>query len=337
MKFLRDILDKQKPLFAKGGKYEKFHYLFEAGETFMFVPNEVTPKKGAQIRDAIDLKRLMMTVVIAMIPCLLFGIWNVGHQHFLSFGQSASFIDKIIIGSKQVLPGVNISNLIIIERVAWWIHIIGILLFAIYVSYSKHLHIFLAFPNIYHSNDQELGKMNNMKSITNEINVMMGKPSEDNQQDVPTRFGVKDVEDLSWKNILDAYSCSECGRCTSVCPPNITGKKLSPRKIMMDVRDRAEEIGNKIDKNKKYDDKSLVGDYITYEEIFACTSCNACVEECPLNINPLDIILESRRYSALEESNLPNEWNSMLQNVETNFSPWKFPIDQRGDWYKKES
>ena len=283
----------------------------------------------------LDANLILIFEIILMIAILTMNATDLLLQDLNEYNKTGSFYFSSFI--KPLFIGVNISNLIIIERVAWWIHIIGILLFAIYVSYSKHLHIFLAFPNIYHSNDQELGKMNNMKSITNEINVMMGKPSEDNKKDIPTRFGVKDVEDLSWKNILDAYSCSECGRCTSVCPPNITGKKLSPRKIMMDVRDRAEEIGNKIDKNKKYDDKSLVGDYITYEEIFACTSCNACVEECPLNINPLDIILESRRYSALEESNLPNEWNSMLQNVETNFSPWKFPIDQRGDWYKKES
>ena len=236
---------------------------------------------------------------------------------------------------KPLFTEISTDTLLIIERVSWWIHIIGIFMFAIYVSYSKHLHIFLAFPNIYYSGSHFLGKMTNMESITNEINTMMGKTTIDSSQEVPSRFGVKDIEDLSWKNLMDAYSCSECGRCSSVCPPNITGKKLSPRKIMMDVRDRADEVGRKIDNKESYNNKSLVGDYISYEEIFACTSCNACVEECPLNINPLDIIIESRRYAALEESNLPNEWNAMLQNIETNFSPWKFPINERSDWYKK--
>ena len=160
--------------------------------------------------------------------------------------------------------------------------------------------------------------MENMPSITNEIKSMMGENVSSNITP-PKRFGAKDITDLSWKNLLDAYSCSECGRCTTECPPNITGKKLSPRKIMMDVRDRADEIGNMIDQKKDYENKSLIGDYITKEELFACTTCNACVEACPLNINPLDIIIECRRYTALEESSSPSEWNSMFQNIETNF------------------
>ena len=174
-----------------------------------------------------------------------------------------------------------------------------------------------------------------MDSITNEIKIMMGISTEE-VNEPSKRFGAKDITDLSWKNILEAYSCSECGRCTSVCPANITGKKLSPRKIMMDVRDRSEEIGKMKDKNLNYDNKSLLGDYISKEEIFACTSCNACVEECPININPLDVIIECRRYAALEDSNIPAEWNSMMQNIETNFSPWKFPIDERSNWFKKD-
>ena len=289
-----------------------------------------TELKGWPILDA---NLILIFEIILMIAILTMNASDLVLQDKNEYSSTGSFYFSSFM--KPLFSEMSINSLLILERVSWWIHIIGIFLFAIYVSYSKHLHIFLAFPNIYHSNNQDLGKMTNMNSITNEINTMMGKTVDESNDDVPSRFGAKDIEDLSWKNLMDAYSCSECGRCSSVCPPNITGKKLSPRKIMMDVRDRADEIGRKIDQNEKYDDKSLVGDYISYEEIFACTSCNACVEECPLNINPLDIIIESRRYAALEESNLPNEWNSMLQNIETNFSPWKFPINERSDWYKK--
>lgn len=281
----------------------------------------------------LDANLILIFEIILMMAILTMNASDLVLQDLKEYPNTGDFYFSNFI--KPLFNGISVSNLLIVERVSWWIHIIGIFLFAIYVSYSKHLHIFLAFPNIYHSSSQVLGKMNNMKSITDEINHMMGKIKKDDNQEVPSRFGVKDIEDLSWKNLMDAYSCSECGRCSSVCPPNITGKKLSPRKIMMDVRDRADEIGRKIDNNETYNNKSLVGDYISYEEVFACTSCNACVEECPLNINPLDIIIESRRFAALEESNLPNEWNTMLQNIETNFSPWKFPINERSDWYKK--
>lgn len=286
--------------------------------------------KGWPILDA---NLILIFEIILMVAILTMNASDLLLQDLKEYPYTGNFYFSSII--KPIFNEISVSTLLIIERVSWWIHITGIFLFAIYVSYSKHLHIFLAFPNIYNSGNQALGKMTNMNSITNEINTMMGKTTNDNNQEVPSRFGIKDVEDLSWKNLMDAYSCSECGRCSSVCPPNITGKKLSPRKIMMDVRDRADEVGRKIDNNETYNDKSLVGDYITYEEVFACTSCNACVEECPLNINPLDIIIESRRYAALEESNLPNEWNAMLQNIETNFSPWKFPISERSDWHKK--
>ena len=235
---------------------------------------------------------------------------------------------------KFLFLDLSISNLIYIERISWWLHIIGIFCFALYITYSKHLHIFLSFPNIYYSKNDPLSKIENMPSITNEIKSMMGIAN--STSEIPTaRFGAKDVTDLSWKNIMDAYSCSECGRCTSECPANITGKKLSPRKIMMDVRDRADEIGKQLDNKKSINENTLFSNYISKEEIFACTSCNACVEACPININPLDIILEVRRYSALEESSSPNEWNSMFQNIETNYSPWKFPIDERTNWTKE--
>ena len=236
-----------------------------------------------------------------------------------------------------MLNGFDESELIFIERTAWWVHIVGIFSFALYVTYSKHLHIFLAFPNTYHANNEPLGKMKNMPEITSEINMMLGVANNTEvQEQTINRFGAKDISDLSWKNLLDAYSCTECGRCTEECPANLTGKKLSPRKIMMDTRDRAEEYGKILDQNGNPEIKNfLLDSYVTREEINACTSCNACTEACPININPLEIILELRRYVALEESKAPNEWNMMFQNIETNFSPWKFPIEDRFKWNKE--
>lgn len=238
-----------------------------------------------------------------------------------------------------LLNGLSDNGLMMVERGCWWLHIIGIFAFLNYLPYSKHLHIILAFPNAYFARLQPMGKMENMSSIQNEVLYAMQPelaPTGENAES-PKKFGAKDVTDLSWKNLLDAYSCTECGRCSAACPANITGKLLSPRKIMMDTRDRAEDIGRNINKNGEFKDdgKSLLHDYILVEELRACTTCNACVQECPVSINPLDIILQLRRYLVMEESNSPQEWAVMFGNVENNFAPWKFSPDERDKWTRE--
>ncbi|RYZ46817.1 MAG: (Fe-S)-binding protein, partial [Sphingobacteriales bacterium] len=241
-----------------------------------------------------------------------------------------------------LFDGASDSALLIIERVCWWGHILGIFAFLNYLPYSKHFHIILAFPNAYYLRLQPQAEMENMKDIQNEVLYMMQPelaPAPTGDAAAPQRFGAKDVTDLSWKNLLDAYSCTECGRCTAVCPANITGKKLSPRKIMMDTRDRLEEVGENINKNKQFQDdgKTLVHDYISVEELRACTTCQACVEACPVGIEPLSIINQLRRYLIMEESNAPQEWNLMSGNIENNMAPWKFSPDDRDKWTEEMS
>ena len=250
--------------------------------------------------------------------------------------------------SQYIAPwfsGLPESTIHIIERTAWWMHILGILVFLNYLYFSKHLHILLAFPNTYYGSVQPKGKFNNLKSVTDEVKLMMdpnadpfAAPPEGAEATVPAKFGASDVTDLSWVQLLSAYTCTECGRCTSSCPANMTGKKLSPRKIMMDTRDRLEEVGKNIDANGgtfKDDGKQLLGDYITNEELWACTTCNACVEECPVSINPLSIILEMRRYLVMEQSAAPMELNNMMSNIENNGAPWPYNQMDRLNWVKE--
>jgi len=244
--------------------------------------------------------------------------------------------------SQYLLPlfeGSDLSSLILVERSAWWMHIIGIFIFLNYLYYSKHLHILLAFPNTYFANLNPKGQFGNNPNVTAEVQLMMDPNADpfaagDDTAEVE-KFGASDVMDLNRIQLLNAYTCTECGRCTSECPANQTGKKLSPRKIMMDTRDRLTEVGDNMEKNKGTfvdDGKQLLGDYISHEELWACTSCNACVEACPVNIDPLSIIMDMRQYLVMEESAGPSDLNNMMSNIENNGAPWPFNQQDRANW-----
>ena len=251
-----------------------------------------------------------------------------GSEHYHDTGN---FIFSGMIA--PMLNGFSSSTLMGIERTCWWLHILGIFAFLNYLPYSKHLHILLAFPNAYYARLGIVGKMDNMETVQNEVKYMMQPDLAPTGDSAPQKFGAKDVFDLSWKSLLDAYSCTECGRCSAACPANQTGKLLSPRKIMMDTRDRLEAVGKNIRTNGEFkDDGKDLFSHITVEELRACTTCNACVQECPVSISPLEIILELRRSLIMEDSNAPQEWNVMFGNIENNFAPWKFSPDDRNKW-----
>ncbi|NRT13531.1 (Fe-S)-binding protein [Flavobacterium sp. 14A] len=260
-----------------------------------------------------------------------------GFSHFIKAGSFpiSQFIEPMFNGMPNEI-------VMILTETFWWMHIIGILVFMNYLYFSKHLHILLAFPNTYFANLEPQGEFDNLAAVTKEVKMMMD-PNADPfaaapapaEGEVPSKFGASDVQDLNWVQLLNAYTCTECGRCTSSCPANQTGKKLSPRKIMMDTRDRLEEVGRNIDKNKGLfipDEKTLLNDYITPEELWACTSCNACVEECPVNISPLSIIMDMRRYLVMEQSAAPMPLNAMMTNIENNGAPWQYNQQDRLNW-----
>ena len=259
-----------------------------------------------------------------------------GFSHFIKAGSFpvSHFIEPLFNGYSNEL-------VMLLNELFWWLHIAGILVFMNYLYFSKHLHILLAFPNTYYANLNPKGQFDNLESVSNEVKMMMD-PNADpyaaapvNKNAVPAKFGASDIHDLNWVQLLNAYTCTECGRCTSACPANNTGKKLSPRKIMMATRDRIEEVGRNIDANKGVfvpDNKSLLNDYITPEELWACTSCNACVEECPVSISPLSIIMDMRRYLVMEQSAAPQSLNAMMTNIENNGAPWQYNQQDRLNW-----
>ncbi len=291
--------------------------------------------KGWPSKDA----NLILFGEITLVTCImLMNSSDVALQRLGAFHSTDTFIVSGAIAN--LWSGLSVDTLMLMERIGWWGHILGILGFMVYLPFSKHFHIFLAFPNTYFSYLKPKGQLTNLASVTAEVKLMLdpnadpfAAPAPDPNAP-PVKFGAKDVTDLTWKNLMDAYSCTECGRCTSECPANTTGKKLSPRKIMMDTRDRLEEIGKNIDKKGKdfSDGKSLLGDYISEEELWACTSCNACVQACPVNINPLEIIIELRRDLIMEQSKSPAPISTMLNNIQNNGAPWQFSPLDRANW-----
>jgi heterodisulfide reductase subunit C len=293
------------------------------------------PKKDGNLILYIEL--VLMFLFLTM-NAADYQLQQLGSEHY---AQAGSFpISQFIAAGFQGLPE---ATLIGIERTAWWLHIVGILLFLNYLYYSKHLHILLAFPNTFYGKLTPKGQLPNLASVTNEVKLMMD-PSADpfaapaDDVAVPEKFGASDVQDLSWIQLMNAYTCTECGRCTDECPANQTGKLLSPRKIMMDTRDRLEEVGKNIDANKgvfKEDGKQLLDGYITREELWACTSCNACVEACPVSIDPLSIIMDMRQYLVMEQSAAPTDLNNMMGNIENNGAPWPFNQMDRLNWSKE--
>ena len=275
-----------------------------------------------------------------MVLMTLFIVMNATDVNFQAM-NSGNIISQYV---TPLFSGFSETTLHFIERGAWWLHILGILVFLNYLYFSKHLHILLAFPNTFYGSLTPKGQFNNLEAVTKEVKMMMdpnvdpfAAPAEDTE--MPAKFGASDVQDLNWVQLLNAYTCTECGRCTSECPANQTGKKLSPRKIMMDTRDRLEEVGKNIDVNKgtfKEDGKQLLDNYITKEELWACTSCNACVEACPVSINPLSIIMDMRRYLVMEQSAAPVELNNMMTNIENNGAPWPYNQMDRLNWVNEK-
>ncbi|MCC6699927.1 MAG: 4Fe-4S dicluster domain-containing protein [Fluviicola sp.] len=290
--------------------------------------------KGFPTRDANMI--LFMEIILVSFIFTMNGADEV--RQVLETGTGYGFAISSHVGPLLFGGITDLHTLHLLEQIGWWGHLAMVLAFLNYLPYSKHFHILLAFPNTYYSNLEKKGKFNNMEAVTNEVKLMLDPTADPYAAPAtdaaPQRFGAKDVTDLTWKNLMDAYTCTECGRCTSACPANITGKKLSPRKIMMDTRDRLTEVG---DNRRKHgadysDGKSLLGDYITEEEVWACTSCNACVQECPVNIDPLSIIIDLRRFLVMEESKVPTELTGMLTNIENNGAPWQFSPADRGNW-----
>jgi len=288
-----------------------------------------------------DANYILITEIILMLLFLTMNSADTVLQarHYGHYGSVMTGDFLVSTALHPLLSGFSSPALVGLERTCWWLHIIGIFAFLNYLPFSKHLHILFAFPNAYYARLQPEGKLKNMPAIQQEVlyavQPELAPPAPAAGEEAPAvpKFGAKDVFDLSWRNLLDAYSCTECGRCSAACPANLTGKVLSPRKIMMSTRDRLEEVGRNINENGSYkDDGKNLLDYISVEELRACTTCNACVEECPVSISPLEIIVEMRRALVMEDSNVPAEWTGLFSNIENNFAPWKFSPDDRDKW-----
>ena len=291
------------------------------------------PKKDADY--ILYFEIVLMTLFLSM---------NATDQLLQEFGETNYTQAGLFPVSKLLTPlfsSFSIESLIVLEKTFWWLHIIGILIFLNYLYYSKHLHILLAFPNTFFQNLNPKGSFKNNEAVTKEVKLMMDPIADhyapSTEDIVPEKFGASDVIDLNWVQLMNAYTCTECGRCADDCPANQTGKLLSPRKIMMDTRDRLEEVGKNINLNGRFvdDGKQLLDDYITKEELWACTSCNACVESCPIGIDPLSIIMDMRQYLVMEESSAPGDLNNMMSNIENNGAPWPFNNQDRMLWAKE--
>lgn len=287
-----------------------------------------------------DANYILITEVLLMSAFLIMNsadylLQGRAYEHYIAAGSFP--ISSII---SPLFAGMSSDALVALERTCWWFHIIGIIAFLNYLPYSKHFHILLAFPAVYFSNLRPKGAFNNLSTVTNEVKLMLDpNAAVPPAPETPLKFGAKDVLDLNWKQLMDAYTCTECGRCTSVCPANQTGKLLSPRKILMDTRDRLTEVGNNIDLNKGTftdDGKSLLGNYITEEELWACNTCNACTEACPVNLDPLSVIMDLRQYLVMEQSNAPAALNGMFTNIENNGAPWQFSPADRLNWASED-
>lgn len=329
------------------GSFETLAFLVTFGCVIFLIRRNIVRVKRLTMKDLdgwprTDANLILISEIVIMSSLF---IMNMADQTLQQMGSEHYHIAGRFPFTHFLAPlfnGIREHSLILIERSAWWFHIVGVFAFLNYLILSKHLHILLAFPNVFYSNLNPKGQFTNLQSVTNEVKAMLDPASSPNPSpggegsipEVPNRFGAKDIFDLTWKQLLDAYTCTECGRCTASCPANQTGKLLSPRKIMMSTRDRMEEVGKNIDKNGKFTDdgKSLFGNYISAEELWACTSCNACVQECPVNIDPLSIIIDIRRFLVMEQSAAPQALNMTFTNIENNGAPWQYSPSDRLNW-----